>query len=182
MISAVAPNHFNPTEAVVRGTACKLKATNCSLPKALISLPLSHTHTETCVYSVEQQQVIGCFFLSLSVFLFYIRLLPLRPVVLNLKQDLYSFPALRCWARSSGCQDLSHIYAVTQSFLSAVCLCLRGASHELSNEVLTITFLSRCCLWFYGKRETCMLKKPHMVQPAHTEQTLLVVHRHQTCN
>lgn len=60
---------------------------------------------------------------------------------------------LECWARSSGCQDLSHICAVTQSFLSAACLCLRGASHELSNEVLTITFLSRCCLWFHGNWE-----------------------------
>lgn len=32
MISAVVPNLFNPTEAVVGTTVNKLKATNCSLP------------------------------------------------------------------------------------------------------------------------------------------------------
>ena len=95
-----------------------------------------------------------------------------RLVVLNLQQGLlYILSVLHCWARSSGCQDLSHICAVTQSFLSAVCLCLRGASHELSNEVLTIALLSRCCLWFYGKQETCILKNHYIWPWLHTENS-----------
>lgn len=64
------------------------------------------------------------------------------------------------WAKCFGCQDLSHICAVTQSFPSAVCLCLRGAN---SNEVLTVTFLSRCCLRFCRKQETCVLR--NHIQP-----------------
>lgn len=67
MISAVAPNLFNPTEVVVRGTAYKLKATNAS-PTALISLPLSHTHTHTDLY-LCLQQVIGCCSLFPCIFM-----------------------------------------------------------------------------------------------------------------
>ena len=52
MISAVAPNLFNPSEVVVRGTPYKLKATNYSLPTVLISLPLSHTHTQLLLAGV----------------------------------------------------------------------------------------------------------------------------------
>lgn len=166
MISAVAPNLFNPSEAAVRATAYKLKATNSSLPTALISLPLSHTLTQSSYLCLQCEDAAG-HWLLLSVTVFSLYQTSACCIVFK-AGSMYVLSVLRCWARSSGCQDLSHICAVTQSFLSAVCLCLRGASHELSNEVLTITFLSRCCLWFYGKRETCMLKN-HIWYWIHTE-------------
>lgn len=166
MISAVAPNPFNPSEAVVRGTACKLKATNCSLPTALISLPLSHTQN----LCLQCEATAGDWLLlSVPLYIFlYQTTSRIFQAYIKCKAGSIFLSVLHCWARSSGCQDLSHICAVTQSFLSAVCLCLRGASHELSNEVLTITFLSRCCLRFYGKRETCMLKN-HIWYWLHTK-------------
>lgn len=106
--------------------------------------------------------MIGCCYMS--VYLFLIKTFNMVFLACCMKLEHFKsgsmdiLSMLHCWARSSGCQDLLHICAVTQSFLSAVCLCLRGASHELSNEVLTITFLSRCCSWFYRKQETCMFK------------------------
>lgn len=165
MISAVAPSLCNPSEVVVRGTAYKLKATNG--PSAdLISLLLLHTYTRMLnlcftVWRCSRWPVV-VWILSDYSWMFFGHRFVLKQILLHV------LSVLRCWARSPGCQDLSHILRVTQSFLSAVCLCLRGASHELSNEVLTITFLSRCCLWFYGKRETCMLKY-HMWRWVHTE-------------
>lgn len=74
---------------------------------------------------------------------------------------------LSCWARHRGWQRLSHTCALTQS---RVCLCLRGVTHERFNKVLTIAFLSRCCLRFYGKRGTWTYEeKKHMWRRLHAQ-------------
>ena len=128
------------------------------MPAALSGLPLSHTLYFYFYLQCRAAAAGDCLLLSIRLNTCLLKsnfLEDFMPAVLHLKQDLFSL----CSTAEQG--DLvARICRISVPWLRASskqCVGLRGASHELSNEVLTITFLSRCCLWFYGEQETCML-------------------------